>query len=166
MRKPADAMSKGLNSSNLAAAAQQRHPIDRMQRGGFVRFISAIDSYCNYINITPTHQMAQYFLLYIATASNGATESPLDLDAIRRLYGSGLAMRLATERQMALKVGGRLPGLDAHPDSRAMYETLTGDDVSIGFGDYLNLRRNRPEGGDFGGAFDVPHTSMEHKLGL
>eukprot|EP00574_Skeletonema_japonicum_P012517 CAMPEP_0201726534 /NCGR_PEP_ID=MMETSP0593-20130828/9782_1 /ASSEMBLY_ACC=CAM_ASM_000672 /TAXON_ID=267983 /ORGANISM="Skeletonema japonicum, Strain CCMP2506" /LENGTH=141 /DNA_ID=CAMNT_0048218037 /DNA_START=88 /DNA_END=513 /DNA_ORIENTATION=+ len=134
MRKPADAMSKGLNSSNLAAAALQRHPIDRMQR---------------------------------ATASNGATESPLDLDAIRRLYGSGLAMRLATERQMALKVGGRLPGLDAHPDSRAMYETLTGDDVSIGFGDYLNLRRNRPEGGDFGGAaFDIPHTSMEHKLGL
>mmetsp|Transcript_28230 Transcript_28230/g.42511 ORF Transcript_28230/g.42511 Transcript_28230/m.42511 type:complete len:142 (-) Transcript_28230:162-587(-) len=134
MRKPADAMSKGLNSSNLAAAALQRHPIDRMQR---------------------------------ATAATGATESPLDLDAIRRLYGSGLAMRLATERQMALKVGGRLPGLDAHPDSRAMYETLTGDDVSIGFGDYLNLRRNRPEGGDFGGAaFDVPHTSMEHKLGL
>lgn len=36
MRKPADAMSKGLNSSNLAAAALQRHPIDRMQRGGFV----------------------------------------------------------------------------------------------------------------------------------
>ena len=101
-------------------------------------------------------------IILIATAS----ESPLDLDAIRRLYGSGLAMRLATERQMALKVGGRLPGLDAHPDSRAMYETLTGDDVSIGFGDYLNLRRNRPEGGDFGGAFDVPHTSMEHKLGL
>ena len=77
-------------------------------------------------------------------------------------------MRLATERQMALKVGGRLPGLDAHPDSRAMYETLTGDDVSIGFGDFLNLRRNRPEGGEFGGAADeiIPHTSMENKLGL
>ena len=66
---------------------------------------------------------------------------------------------------MALKVGGRLPGLDAHPDSRAMYETLTGDDVTIGFGDFLSLRKNRPEG-DFGGAtFDV-HSSMEHKLGL
>ena len=33
MRKPADAMTTGLNSSNLAAAAMQRHPIDRMQRG-------------------------------------------------------------------------------------------------------------------------------------
>lgn len=61
MRKPADAMSKGLNSSNLAAAAQQRHPIDRMQKGRFVRFIAAIDSYCTYNNINLTHQMAQYF---------------------------------------------------------------------------------------------------------
>ena len=33
MRKPSDAMSNGLNSSNLAASAMQRHPIDRMQRG-------------------------------------------------------------------------------------------------------------------------------------
>jgi len=78
-------------------------------------------------------------------------------------------MRLATERQMALKVGGRLPGLDAHPDSRAMYETLTGDDVSIGFGDFLNLRKNSPEvggisGGGVGG--EIPHSAMESKLGL
>jgi hypothetical protein len=103
-----------------------------------------------------------------ATAANGATSSPLDLDAIRRLYGSGLAMRLATERRMALKVGGRLPGLDATPDSRAMYETLTGDDMTIGFGDYLNLKKNSAEGGDFGGsaADQLPHTSMEARLGM
>ena len=77
-------------------------------------------------------------------------------------------MRLATERQMALKVGGRLPGLDAHPDSRAMYETLTGDDTSIGFGDFLNLKMNRPEGGAFGGGAgqEVPHAAMESRLGL
>ena len=83
-------------------------------------------------------------------------------------------MRLATERQMALKVGGRLPGLDAHPDSRAMYETLTGDDATIGFGDYLNLKKNAPEvgGGGFGGCGgggavnEVPHNAMESKLGL
>eukprot|EP00579_Thalassiosira_antarctica_P019360 CAMPEP_0201953972 /NCGR_PEP_ID=MMETSP0904-20121228/2123_1 /ASSEMBLY_ACC=CAM_ASM_000553 /TAXON_ID=420261 /ORGANISM="Thalassiosira antarctica, Strain CCMP982" /LENGTH=145 /DNA_ID=CAMNT_0048497915 /DNA_START=54 /DNA_END=491 /DNA_ORIENTATION=- len=135
MRKPADELSTGLNASNLAAQAMQRHPIDRMQR---------------------------------ANAGSGATDSPLDLDAIRRLYGSGLAMRLATERQMALKVGGRLPGLDAHPDSRAMYETLTGDDTSIGFGDFLNLKMNRPEGGAFGGGAgqEVPHAAMESRLGL
>ena len=78
-------------------------------------------------------------------------------------------MRLATERQMALSVGGRLPGMDAHPDSRAMYETLTGEDTSLGFGDFLNAKRNRPEGGQVGGsgpAGEVPHTAMEGKLGL
>eukprot|EP00578_Thalassiosira_sp_NH16_P020014 CAMPEP_0181101670 /NCGR_PEP_ID=MMETSP1071-20121207/13888_1 /TAXON_ID=35127 /ORGANISM="Thalassiosira sp., Strain NH16" /LENGTH=148 /DNA_ID=CAMNT_0023184557 /DNA_START=71 /DNA_END=517 /DNA_ORIENTATION=+ len=104
-----------------------------------------------------------------ANAGAGSTQSPLDLDAIRRLYGSGLAMRLATERRMALNVGGRLPGLDAHPDSRAMYESLTGDDLSLGFGDFLNLSRNRPEaGGSFGGSAgqEVPHAAMEGRLGL
>ncbi|KAL7437439.1 hypothetical protein ACHAXH_007655 [Discostella pseudostelligera] len=136
MRKPVDLLSNGLNSNNLASAAVQRHPIDRMQR-----------------------------------ASTG--QSPLDLDAIRRLYGSGLAMRLATERQMALQVGGRLPGLDAHPDSRAMYETLTGDDVTLDFGDYLNLSKNRPEVSLNGvgvsaalGGEEVPHAAMESRLGL
>eukprot|EP00584_Thalassiosira_punctigera_P004077 CAMPEP_0172526954 /NCGR_PEP_ID=MMETSP1067-20121228/1775_1 /TAXON_ID=265564 ORGANISM="Thalassiosira punctigera, Strain Tpunct2005C2" /NCGR_SAMPLE_ID=MMETSP1067 /ASSEMBLY_ACC=CAM_ASM_000444 /LENGTH=148 /DNA_ID=CAMNT_0013310601 /DNA_START=150 /DNA_END=596 /DNA_ORIENTATION=+ len=136
MRKPSDAMSAGLNSSNLAASAMQRHPIERMQR---------------------------------AAAAEG-TSSPLDLDVVRRLYGSGLAMRLATERRMALNVGGRLPGLDAHPDSRAMYETLTGDDVTISFGDFLNLGKNRPEAtSGFGGGMtggEGPHAAMESKLGL
>lgn len=131
MRKPSDAMSAGLNSSNLAASAIQRHPIDMMQR------------------------------------NSTSESSPLDLDAVRRLYGSGLAMRLATERRMASNVGGRLPGLDAHPDSRAMFESLTGDDLTVGFGDFLNVKQNRPEGA-FGGAAGgiVPHDSMETRLGL
>ena len=137
----------------------QRHPIDRMQRGETVS-----NRECNF-NV----ELSKSLLYLIAAASNGATESPLDLDAIRRLYGSGLAMRLATERRMALKVGGRLPGLDATPDSRAMYETLTGDDMTIGFGDYLNLKKNMPEGGDLGGhaaGNDIPHNGMEASLGL
>lgn len=33
MRSPADLMHEGPNSDNLAAAAIQMHPIDRMQRG-------------------------------------------------------------------------------------------------------------------------------------
>ena len=99
-----------------------------------------------------------------ANGGTGATESPLDLDAVRRLYGSGLAMRLATERRLASSVGGRLPGLDAHPDSRAMYETLTGDDMTIGFGDFLSVRKNRPEGGV--GGERVPHDAMESRLRL
>ena len=55
-------------------------------------------------------------------------------------------------------------GIDAHPDSRAMYETLTGDDMTIGFGDFLNVKRNRPEGG--AGGERVPHDAMESRLRL
>jgi hypothetical protein len=33
MRSPADLMNHGPNSDNLAAAAVQMHPIDRLQRG-------------------------------------------------------------------------------------------------------------------------------------
>ncbi len=54
--------------------------------------------------------------------------------------------------------------MDAHPDSRAMYETLTGDDMTIGFGDFLNVGKNRPEGG-LGGE-RVPHDAMESRLRL
>eukprot|EP00978_Attheya_sp_CCMP212_P047459 scaffold421377_cov55-Attheya_sp.AAC.3 len=93
----------------------------------------------------------------------------LDLDAVRRLYGSGLAMRLATERQMAAQVGGRLPGLDAAPASNAMLDTLTGNDMRLDFGDYLNLAANRPEArpDGTGPVTDIgPHALMEAKLGL
>ena len=33
LRGPSDALAAGPNASNLAAAARQRHPIDRLQRG-------------------------------------------------------------------------------------------------------------------------------------
>ena len=95
------------------------------------------------------------------------TSSSLDTDAIRRLYGSALAMRLTTERQNASSVGGRLPGLDAHPDSNVMYETLTGDDITIDFGDFLNTSGSRPE--DFaasGSGRGGVHSAMEARLGL
>jgi len=91
----------------------------------------------------------------------GSGHSSLDVDAIRRLYGSGLAMRLTTERKLASSVGGRLPGLDAHPDSNMVLETLTGDDCVIDFGHVLNTRENRP-GMECGG----PHSVMEAKLKL
>jgi len=94
------------------------------------------------------------------------TAAPLDLDAIRRLYGSGLAMRLSTERRLAQNVGGRLPGMDAHPDSNIVMETLTGEDVSIDFGDYLNIREDRCSMEDHFRHGDGTHTAMEKCLGL
>lgn len=95
--------------------------------------------------------------------------SGLDLDAIRRLYGSGLAMRLATERKMAQNVGGRLMGhgMNNGGAKNVMYEAVTGDDMTIQFGDYLNLEQNRPIVGLEGNDSNVGvHTAMERKFGL
>ena len=96
------------------------------------------------------------------SAGGGAT---LDLDAIRRLYGSALAMRLTTERKMAASVGGRLPGMVAHPNSNAMLDAVTGNDLTLQFEDYLNLPQHQPnelsprmENG--------PHAMMEARLEL
>lgn len=99
----------------------------------------------------------------------GQDSNSLDIDAIRRLYGSALAMRLTTERQNASQVGGRLPGMDAHPNSNAMYETLTGDDVTLDFKDYLNTKIDRPTSSfGVGSSHEkvAVHAVMEAKLGL
>jgi len=98
------------------------------------------------------------------------SSASLDLDAVRRIYGSGLAMRLATERSLASRVGGRLPGMDAHPDSNAMLDTLTGSDLTIGFEDILNVVQTRPESSTkttSTSSINIdPHTSMEAHLGI
>lgn len=78
-------------------------------------------------------------------------------------------MRLTTERQNASQVGGRLPGIDAHPNSNAMYETLTGDDITLDFKDYLNTKIDRPTssiGVNSSHEKVAVHAVMESKLGL
>jgi len=93
--------------------------------------------------------------------------SGLDIDAIRRLYGSGLAMRLVTERRMAQQVGGRLLGYNGTSNSNVMLDSLTGDDMTIQFGDYLNLEQNRPIESMVGNDANLGiHTAMENKLNL
>mmetsp|Transcript_3416 Transcript_3416/g.4195 ORF Transcript_3416/g.4195 Transcript_3416/m.4195 type:complete len:144 (-) Transcript_3416:119-550(-) len=132
MRSPPNLMYNGPNSDNLAAAAVQAHPIDRMQR---------------------------------AHANNA--NSSLDIDAVRRLYGSALAMRLVTERKLASNVGGRLPGMDSHPDSNVMFDALTGNDLQLDFGDFLNVRADRADvGRNVAHDKDLVHSTMEARLGL
>lgn len=80
---------------------------------------------------------------------------------VRRLYGSGLAMRLATERKIAQEIGGR--GVAGLPSSNLMYDTLTGNDMKIDFGDYLSLPEHRPNHLNMN---DNPHRAMERKLGM
>ena len=108
--------------------------------------------------------MVLYYSHLLMKIKGTKSKSSLDVDSIRRLYGSALAMRLTTERINASNVGGRLPGLDAHPNSNTMLDTLTGDDITIDFGDYLNTRMSRPEIGL--GENRVVHDVMEAKLGL
>jgi hypothetical protein len=85
-----------------------------------------------------------------------------DLEDVRRIYGSGLAMRLATERQMAMSVGGRLPGMDAiGGQSNILLETLMGTDTKIEFADFLGRPEDMPIA-----AIKNPHSAMETKLGL
>jgi len=56
--------------------------------------------------------------------------------------------------------------MDAHPNSNIMYETLTGDDITIDFADFLNKRDHRATG--VGPAQDrvAVHSAMEARLGL
>eukprot|EP00593_Proboscia_inermis_P000834 CAMPEP_0171292886 /NCGR_PEP_ID=MMETSP0816-20121228/901_1 /TAXON_ID=420281 /ORGANISM="Proboscia inermis, Strain CCAP1064/1" /LENGTH=138 /DNA_ID=CAMNT_0011763093 /DNA_START=84 /DNA_END=500 /DNA_ORIENTATION=- len=93
----------------------------------------------------------------------------MDYQAIRQIYGSGLAMVLATERKTLASVGGRLPGLDGVAESNALLDTVTANDVRIGFADYMNLPCYRPEvggiPGNTSGGGDV-HYLMETRLGL
>jgi hypothetical protein len=84
-----------------------------------------------------------------------------DLDDVRRIYGSGLAMRLATERQMASKVGGRLPGMESGDSQNVLMQTLMGTDTKLDFGDVLSRPEHMPVA-----RITSPHMAMEHKLGL
>ena len=93
-------------------------------------------------------------------AHDPATKN-LDIDAVRNLYGSGLAMHLMTERRLAAAAGGRLPGMDATPDCNAMLDAVTGNDVEMDFDDVLNRVEFRPEG-----KFRSVHAKMESKFGL
>uniref|UniRef100_A0A7S2S6V2 Proteasome maturation protein n=1 Tax=Eucampia antarctica TaxID=49252 RepID=A0A7S2S6V2_9STRA len=99
----------------------------------------------------------------VAAVSGGTA---LDLDAIRRLYGSALAMRLTTERSLASSVGGRLPGMEAHPDSNAMLDALTGNDLSLQFEDFLNIPQHQPDNNTSRVMETGPHAVMEARLAL
>lgn len=92
---------------------------------------------------------------------NAAPNDFSSFDHVRRTYGSGLAMTLATEVALAKECGGRLPGFDANPDSNIILDTLSGSNTMIGFGDILNLKENRVEAPKV-----TLHKAMEVKLGL
>ena len=64
------------------------------------------------------------------------------LDNVRRMYGSHMAMRLATERE-TFRGNNRMPGLRS---SSIHHDILMGTDTQIDFKDYLNDPMTRTEG--------------------
>lgn len=83
---------------------------------------------------------------------------------VRNIYGSGLAMRLATERRMASHVGGRVLGsYGGCMESRVMLETVTGTDTIIDFTDILGRPCDNPTAGN---GVETAHLWMERKLQL
>ncbi|CAB9512586.1 expressed unknown protein [Seminavis robusta] len=82
------------------------------------------------------------------------------LEFVRHVYGSGLAMRLATEQKMAREqdVMARAPGLET---SGLFGEIISGRDTTIDFSDYLSLPQYRPLA-----PVENPHFVMERRLGM
>ena len=79
------------------------------------------------------------------------------MEYVRSVYGSGLAMRLATEQKIAAQQD------DVTPLARTnLYrEIVTGQDVQLEFGDFLSLQDHRPDM-----IKETPHAFMERKLGM
>jgi hypothetical protein len=100
-------------------------------------------------------------------AATAATRHPVDhlqqqqtgttkVQFARHVYGSGLAMRLATERKMAAE---HVRGAAGLPTSGLYGDIVSGNDAKLDFGDFLSLPEYRPDL-----AKENPHATMEHQL--
>ena len=86
------------------------------------------------------------------------TANPFEsLEYVRSVYGSGLAMRLATEQKIATQQDDVTP----LTKTNLYREIVTGTDVQLEFGDFLSLPEHRPDM-----VKETPHTFMERKLGM
>ena len=79
------------------------------------------------------------------------------LEYVRTVYGSGLAMRLATEQ----KIAAQQDDLTPLSTTNLYREIVTGADVQLEFGDYLSLAEHRTDM-----VKETPHAFMERKLGM
>ncbi|KAL7573044.1 hypothetical protein ACA910_018736 [Epithemia clementina (nom. ined.)] len=100
-----------------------------------------------------------------AARGGGGTTGSVDLELVRHVYGSGLAMRLATEQQMATQHEQALPL--RHPtlssSSSSLYrEIVTGQDMRLDFGDFLSRPEHEP---DYNTRENL-HVVAERKLGM
>lgn len=86
------------------------------------------------------------------------TANPFEsLEYVRSVYGSGLAMRLATEQKIATQQDDVTP----LTKTNLYREIVAGTDVQLEFGDFLSLPEHRPDM-----VKETPHAFMERKLGM
>jgi hypothetical protein len=93
-------------------------PVDTLRQG-----LSSLES-----------QHATRHPIHSVQSSRNNTAWALKLDTVRRMYGSHMAMTLATEKEIFSRMR-RLPGLET---SNVGLETVMGVDESIDFPDFLN----------------------------
>jgi hypothetical protein len=87
-----------------------------------------------------------------------AVSNTSHLDHVRHIYGSGLAMVLATEQKIALQQDRMAAGL---PSSQLYRDVVSGTDVQLDFTNYLSLPEYQPDI-----TKENPHKSMERQLGM
>ena len=153
MKKPINMMEAGPNGNNFQAQALQRHPIEWMQHreGAFPLFDLFLSHYVmTFISIFPFAASQRVSFL-------GTDEE----EEVRRLYGSGFAMKLATERRMATDSHSMVAA--GIPTSNMTRDILVGNDMKLGFEDVLNLPQNRPI---YVKHQEDPHSVMERTLGM
>jgi hypothetical protein len=160
VREPSPLLTTGPNSNNLAAAAQAPHPVAALQSA-------------------KSMQLSGGYRNNYGHSVGGAP----DLDFARHVYGSGLAMQLATERRfVATGAGCIAPILDddggilhhglsvtglplqTHVASITR-DVLIGHDTTLDFDDVLGLPQNNPHLGMGPNGYTTnPHVVMEHQL--
>lgn len=93
-----------------------------------------------------------------------ATSAAPNLAYVRAVYGSGLAMRLATEQKIAAQQEALAPPMPSTAGNSNLYrEIVSGQDVHLGFEDFLSLPQNQPH---YSHKDSSPHTWMERQLGM
>lgn len=175
MNKPVNAMEAGPNGNNLQAQALPRHPVELLQqrqgtsdyvwRGTATLQVHSINHVVirshSYTQIPPSSPPFVFLCTLWLAAQRVSFLGSDEEEEVRHLYGSGLAMTLATERRMAHDLNSMAgAGLVR---SNFMTDILTGTDMKLGFEDVLNLPQHRPI---FHRHLEDPHADMERKLGM
>ena len=124
--KQDNALEADVNTGNYAVAVAERHPIDVLQQ-------------CARGSVTATSTINPY----------------QDLNFVRSIYGSGLAMEMAAERQYVQKERN----MGMHKIGNMYEDIVLGNDATMQYTDFMSLPDHRIELPK-----SVFHVSMDRQL--